>query len=238
MRFFLFAIHALAVSGFITQPNSRTALPLKMSTVGSDVPITITGNNIDVTESLVEYVNTKLERPLGKLRSGGIVKDCSVHMIVNKNPKVENNHRIEVNVNIVGATIHSSLESSSMYSSIDGVVNRLTRKLLKYKERRVAGWHGGKSMGEDIAEALEALEDLDEAQGAKTDENEFSDPEAPEVTKIRSFDLKNPISQEEAIFALDYVDHDFYVYRDDKTNEVNVVYKRNAGGIGLIEPEQ
>ena len=69
-------------------------------------------------------------------------------------------------------------------------------------------------------------------------EEEFVDPEAPKVTKIKSFDLSNPISVEEAIFALDYIDHDFYVFRDAATNDINVVYKRNAGGVGLIQPQQ
>ena len=53
-----------------------------------------------------------------------------------------------------------------------------------------------------------------------------------------SFDLSTPISIKEAIFALDYIDHDFYVFRDEETNDVSVVYKRNAGGVGLIQPEQ
>jgi hypothetical protein len=56
--------------------------------------------------------------------------------------------------------------------------------------------------------------------------------------KWSSFDLSKPISIKEAIFALDYIDHDFYVFRDEETNEVSVVYKRNAGGVGLIQPEQ
>ena len=53
-----------------------------------------------------------------------------------------------------------------------------------------------------------------------------------------SFDLSTPISVKEAIFALDYIDHDFYVFRDEESNDVSVVYKRNAGGVGLIQPEQ
>ena len=60
-----------------------------MSTeVDTNVPITITGNNIHVTEALVAYVNKKLDRPLGKLRSNGAIQDCEVNLIVNKNPKV------------------------------------------------------------------------------------------------------------------------------------------------------
>lgn len=42
----------------------------------------------------------------------------------------------------------------------------------------------------------------------------------------------------EAIFALDYIDHDFYVFRDAETKDISVVYKRNAGGVGLIQPQQ
>ena len=55
---------------------------------------------------------------------------------------------------------------------------------------------------------------------------------------VRSYDLSKKISVQEAVFALDYVDHDFYVFRNDEDGEINVVYKRNAGGVGLIQPSQ
>jgi len=58
------------------------------------------------------------------------------------------------------------------------------------------------------------------------------------VSSFSSFDLSKPISVEEAIFALDYIDHDFYVFRDGANDEISVVYKRNAGGVGLIQPQQ
>ena len=60
----------------------------------------------------------------------------------------------------------------------------------------------------------------------------------PCFSYCNSFDLSKPISIKEAIFALDYIDHDFYVFRDEDSDEVSVVYKRNAGGVGLIQPEQ
>ena len=92
-------------------------------------------------------------------------------------------------------------------------------------------------MGDDLAEALAAIE-ADEAEDAvAAAADEFVDPEAPKVTKIKSFNLEQVMSVDEAIFALDYIDHDFYVFRNEKTEEINVVYKRNAGGVGLIEPE-
>jgi putative sigma-54 modulation protein len=87
-------------------------------------------------------------------------------------------------------------------------------------------------MGDDISKVLEEME----ASWEDQEDDEYSDPEAPTITKIKSFDLSKPTSVEEAVFALDYTDHDFYVFRNKDTDDVNVVYKRNAGGVGHVEP--
>lgn len=82
------------------------------------------------------------------------------------------------------------------------------------------------------------MEDDDE-DDSTTVEDDFIDPEGEvNITKVKSFDLSKAVSVKEAVFGLDYVDHDFYVFRNEDTNEINVVYKRNAGGVGLIEPQQ
>jgi len=123
-----------------------------------------------------------------------------------------------------------------MYNSIDQASHALQRKLVKYKERRQDGWHGGAAMAEDFLAALESFESVDIDDSADTTEEEYVDPEAPTITKVKSFDLEKAISVQEAIFALDYVDHDFYVFRNEVTDKITVVYKRNGGGIGLVEP--
>lgn len=173
---------------------------------------------------------------MGKLASSGVVQDTDVHLTVNKNPKVKEGHKAEIVTSVKGTVIRCAEESPDMYASIDIVTDRLARKLLQYKERRLEGFHGGPNMGENLAEVLNSLEDLNGVSEA-TETEEFVDPETPSVTKVKSYDLSTPISIEEAIFALDYVDHDFYVFRDADTKEINVVYKRNAGGFGLIQPE-
>jgi len=195
-------------------------------------PIVITGDNIDLTPALSDYVNQKIERTLGKLPTA--VSHCDVYLSVNKNPKVENRHTAEVVTTLKGTTFRVAEDSPDMYQSIDLVASRLARKLRKYKERRLDGYHGGPNMGENLADVLNSIE-VDESV---SDDEVFIDPEQTVVTKIKSFDLSTPISIQEAIFALDYIDHDFYVFRDEETNEVSVVYKRNAGGVGLIQPEQ
>ena len=125
-----------------------------------------------------------------------------------------------------------------MYNSIDAVSHALNRKLLKYKERRTAGWHGGASMSEDLLQAFDALEQMETELPPEQDNGSdfFEDPEKKEIVKVNSFDLEHPISVDEAIFALDYVDHDFYVFKNEATDKISVVYKRHVGGIGLVEP--
>jgi len=227
-------------SDAFTMPNMgqhRAASSLSMSsTEANSVPIIISGNNIEVTAALNDYVNSKLERTIGKLSSSGAVKDCDVHLTVNKNPKVKASHKAEVVTTVKGTVIRCSEESPDMYASIDAVSDRLARKLLQYKERRLSGYHGGPNMGENLAAVLDSVSESIEDSEAVAEDN-FVDPEAPVVTKIKSYDLSTPLSLQEAIFGLDYVDHDFYVFRDAETKEINVVYKRNAGGYGLIQPQ-
>jgi len=241
----LFIIAGTAtVSAFVTPntPKSFTitnsqqkGLQLAATTESSSVPIVVTGNNVEVTPALMDYVNKKLERTVGKLASRGVVMECDVHLSVNKNPKVKAAHTAEVTTSLKGTVIRTSEASPDMYASIDLVSDRLARKLRKYKERRLEGWHGGPNMGENIANVLDSIIE-DEETESTTDE--FVDPEAPTITKIKSFDLSKPISVDEAVFALDYIDHDFYVFRDAESGEVSVVYKRNSGGLGLIQPQQ
>lgn len=200
------------------------------------VPITITGDNIDLTPAISDYVNAKVDRTLGKLSSVSAVTNCDVYLTVNKNPKVEKSHTAEVVTSLKGTVFRVAESSPDMYASIDLVANRLARKLRKYKERRLSGFHGGPNMGENLADVLNSIEVEDESPAAEDDE--FVDPDQAVVTKVKSFDLSKPISVREAIFALDYIDHDFYVFRDEESSEVSVVYKRNAGGVGLIQPEQ
>ena len=92
MRLSAAIVAALAGTAAAFAPQQSSLLhaarstALRMSTEA--VPITVTGNNVEVTPALNDYVVKKLERTVGKLASSGAVKDCDVHLVVNKNPKV------------------------------------------------------------------------------------------------------------------------------------------------------
>lgn len=217
------------------QQGTRIMTPLHMSSTES-VSYVITGNNIDVTPALNDYVSTKLDKIVGKIVTNAI-NECDVHLTVNKNPKVKEGHKAEVVTYLKGAVIRCAEETPDMYASIDAVTDRLAQKLRKYKEKRLEGYQGGTKMGANIARVIEALEKEEDFEPS-TDEEDFEDPEAPVITKIQSYDLTNPISVEEAVFALGYVDHNFFVFREKESNEVSVVYMRNAGGYGLINASQ
>ena len=73
-----------------------------------------------------------------------------------------------------------------MYASIDAVSDRLARKLLQYKERRLSGFHGGPNMGENLAAVLDSVSESIEESETAAEEN-FVDPEAPVVTKIKRY---------------------------------------------------
>lgn len=143
---------------------------------------------------------------------------------------------MEIITNLKGTTFACTHASPDMYFSIDQAAHALQRKLVKYKERRQDGWHGGAAMADDFLAALESFEAVGMEDAAVAEEEEYVDPEAPTITKVKSFDLDKAISVEEAVFALDYVDHDFYVFRNEETDKITVVYKRNGGGVGLVEP--
>ena len=129
-----------------------------------------------------------------------------------------------------------------MYASIDATAKALASKLQKYRSRRNEGYHAGNSMGQDLMDALQAMElddNAEEDDDVATDllyaEKDFIDVNAPNIMKVNSFDLENAIPINEAIFALDYVDHDFFVFKNEETGRPSIVYKRNAGGVGLVE---
>lgn len=241
MRFSLFLLSSIIcfTSSFSPQLpldlGSRRLASHKMST--EEVSYVISGNNIDITPSINDYVNKKLDKIIGKLSSSGFIQECDVHLNVNKNPKVKNGHTAEVVTYLKGTIIRCSEDTPDMYASIDAVTDRLAKKLIKYKERRLKGYHGGSNMGEYLAEVLEGVAEENGIQQSSTDD-EFEDPEAPVVTEIKSYDLSKPISIQEAIFALDYVDHDFFVFREEASQDINVIYKRNVGGFGIIKPSQ
>lgn len=243
----LLLLAPMSASAFSVLPSqSATRNPSTTAVFMSDSVETkkliLTGNNIDLTPALQEHAQKRIGGLLDKLGNGGFVRECDIHLSVSKNPAVKNGHRVDCTTALKGVTFHCKEESPDMYESIDAVAKALQAKLQKFRSRRNEGHHGGNSIGKDLMDVLEKMEldeTVEEDESVVADlmyaEADFIDVNKPNIMDVSSFDLDNAIPINEAVFALDYVDHDFFVFKNEETGKASIVYKRNAGGVGLIE---
>ena len=190
--------------------------------------ILIHGKNLELTGALKEYTEAKIEKATHHYKD--IVKEADIHLSIEKNPRVSF-QTAEVTIFANGTVIRAEEKTENLYSSIDLVSNKLCRKLRKYKARINKTIHNNQFKNKDSL-PIESMESrfLDEAFLKEGIEASLPEPSI----KNKYFEM-NPISSEEARKQLDLIDHDFYVFRNKKNNELQVIYKRNHGGYGLIQ---
>ena len=172
--------------------------------------ITISGKNIDVTEGLRAAVQDKL----GKLERY-FTPDTEV--IVTLSVEKER-QKIEVTIPVKGNIIRSEQVSNDMYVSIDLVEEVIERQLRKYKTKIV----DKKQEGGNFQKAYI--------------ENDYMEDEEIRIIRSKKFGMK-PMFPEDACVQMELLGHNFYVFRNAETDEVNVVYKRKGNTYGLIEQE-
>lgn len=171
---------------------------------------TITGRNIAVTDGLRQAVYDKI----GKLeRYFTADTEVLVTFSVEKDRQ-----KVEVTIPVKGNIIRSEQVSSDMYVSIDLVEEIIERQLKRYKKRLTAAKQNEQAFSSTFLE-----EDYDEADHIR-------------IVKSKRFAIK-PMDPEEACIQMELLGHNFYVFDNADTDEVNVVYKRKDGAYGLIEPE-
>ena len=173
--------------------------------------ITITGRNIDLTDGIKEAVEEKLSK-LDKYFTADT--DVYVTLSVEKERK-----KIEVTIPTKGHIIRSEQVSNDMYVSIDLVEEVIERQLKKYRTKIV-------SKKQNAAANF---------QPAYIDSPE-EDEEEIKIVRTKRFGVK-PMYPEDACIQMELSGHDFFVFRNAETDEVNVVYKRKGNTYGLIEPE-
>ncbi len=190
--------------------------------------ILIHGKNLELTGALKVYTQTKIEKATHHYKD--IVKEADIHLSIEKNPRVSF-QTAEVTIFANGTVIRAEEKTENLYSSIDLVANKLCRKLRKYKERNNKTNHNHQYKNKESL-PIESMESgfLDKALLKERMEASLPEPSI----KNKYFEM-NPISSEEARKQLDLIDHDFYVFRNKKNNELQVIYKRNHGGYGLIQ---
>ena len=170
----------------------------------------ISGKNIEVSKALSNIVQEKL----GKLE-----KYFSDDLEVQVTLSVEKDrHKVEVTIPVKGTIIRAEQVSNDMYVSIDLVEEIIERQLNRYKNKIIDKKQSAGSFNQTW------------------DEPEYADEDKIDIIRVKRFAMK-PMDAEEACVQMELLGHNFYVFRNAETDEVNVVYKRKGNTYGLIEPE-
>ena len=189
--------------------------------------LVIQGKNIEITEAIRQHVSQKIEKSVSHFQR--MIHKVDVCLSVAGGVNMPTRQCAEVTVFVNRAVVRAEESSDSLYASIDLVADKICRQLRKFKEKRRSSDHVSvRSMDVDVSSSdvdLQVTELLEQGQ-----------PQLPEeVVRTKYFGM-TPMSVQDALENLQLVGHDFYVFYNSETNQINVMYERNHGGYGLIQP--
>lgn len=167
----------------------------------------IHGKNIEVTDAIRGYIESKVGRIEKYFKN--------TDLTANVNVKVRGKDQIvEVTIPTDRVTLRAEDTHSDLYAAIDLVIEKLERQIRKNKSK------AKKSLKQVVVFNdfdVDATEDVDDS-----------------IVKRKTIDTK-PMSEEEAILQMELIGHDFFLFKNDKTGELCVVYKRKDSGYGILE---
>lgn len=173
---------------------------------------TIIGRKIEVTDKVKDYVEKKLSK-LDKF-----FKDESEARIVLGT--IKDNEYIEATIYASGMIYRAEASDKEILAAIDKIVDVIERQIRKNKTRLA------KKIKKDAALDSLLISGASYTEGEET--NEF------EIVKTKRFTVK-PMSAEEAVLQMNLLGHNFFVFKNVETDEMNVVYKRKDGKYAIIE---
>ena len=177
------------------------------------VRLHVKGKNLEVNDAIRSYAEEKLGKLERQLHELTLVE---LELAVERNPSIAANQVAEATIFTKGPVLRAREASPDMRASIDQLTEKLLRQVKHYRDkrnRRNARGNGPTPGGAPMVEELE-----------------------PQIVKTKQFAVK-PMSPEEAVLQLELVGHDFFVFQNADSSDVNVVYRRRSGGYGLIEPQ-
>ena len=186
--------------------------------------ITVTGRGIEVTAAMRSYVEEKLQAATNVL---DMPMEAETVLRVEHNPSNPVPQVDEVTVRVKGAVVRVSEAAVDMYAAIDLAADRVSRQLRKYKTRVVDRRQRGAAPAPvnevDLAELIEQPAE----PAAEEDSEEILREKLIEFTEL---------SVDQALLQTDLLGHDFFVFTNKDTGDVNVIYRRKDGGFGILKP--
>lgn len=178
--------------------------------------ITITSRKVNLRDNFKERVEKKLSK-FDRIFD----EDTQANVTVTLE---KNRQTVEVTIRQNGIVYRAEQTAVEMNDALDAVVDALGRQIRKNKcrlEKKVRS---------------SAIEDfLAQEQMASSDDD--AEEKEYDIVRSKRFPVK-PLDVEEAILQMNMVGHQFYMYRNAQSGEINVVYRRKDGTYGLLEPEE
>jgi putative sigma-54 modulation protein len=192
----------------------------------------IEGRNIEITDAIREYTETKLERVHKHFDS--LIQNHDIRIVISvlKNKSRADSQKVEITINLKGGhVIRCNSSEQNLYASIDLVIDKIEAQLRKYKTKIYSKIHHGRSIKEyglaaNIDQTAVPIELLDQAKTYQE----------PTIIKVKRFVMK-PLEPEQAVEMLNDCGHPFYMFLNVFSNKIACVYRRDDSGYGLIEPE-
>jgi putative sigma-54 modulation protein len=180
------------------------------------VRLQVKGRNVEVSDSLKTYAQEKLGKLEKHLNDAARLE---LELAVEKNPSIAANQIAEGTIWTKGPVLRARESSPDMRASIDMLVEKLERQARRYRDKRRRSSSRTNAGGVE-AETIPVV----------------AEEESPVIVKTKQFAVK-PMTPEEAVLQLELIGHDFFVFQNADTTDVNVVYRRRDGNYGLIEPQ-
>jgi putative sigma-54 modulation protein len=171
--------------------------------------IHIAGKNLEISDSLKEMVNKKVKK-LDRY----FEPDTEATVVMSTQRA---RHIVEITIPFDGVILRGEEATDDMYTSIEHVVHKLEKQILHHRTRLERRLKGGAFHGD--------VPDLGLQEGANN----------VQVVRTKRFAIK-PLDIDEAALQMQLLEHDFFVFMNSDTGEVNVLYRRKDGQLGLIEP--
>ncbi|WP_217915292.1 ribosome hibernation-promoting factor, HPF/YfiA family [Miltoncostaea marina] len=200
----------------------------------------VKGKGLSVTDALFDHAEQKLDRLTRILPPWDDATTVELELSTSRDSRIGRAQIAEVTVRTKGAVLRVREAADDMYAAIDQASRKLERQARKYRERRKD--HSGRAPLDEVPALIEqqmpgaAAEEAEVPAPAEGDGGAAAEEERlPRLVKSKSFVI-TAMSAEDAALHMDMVDHDFYVFRNERDGQVNVVYRRRDGDYGLIEP--
>jgi putative sigma-54 modulation protein len=180
--------------------------------------IVIKGRNVEITDRLRGYVEKKVNRLARYLPTIG---EARMELTVHRTRSAQDRQVAQLTVRDRGTILRAEEQSSDLSASVDAVLDKMYRQIMRYKGKR----YRGRAQTRQLGESLEEVEEM-----------ELYEEEPHHIVRIKRFPTP-PMVEEEAIEQMELLGHDFFVFLNAESGGINVLYRRRDGDYGLIIPE-